>query len=644
MTIERASEAPRPVQELPDYLDDLTEIEERLVDAARRGGVLKAHEASEHDGDHEEPDAESEHIRAQLIRELLLGRHGDLDPAGVRLAGARIGDWLNLEGITTNSPLALRNCSISGAIHLSDARIRSLDLSGCEIVTLIADRMISDGNVCLGAGFRTTLPTPHGSIRLAAAQINGDLIMQGCSIENTSGPAINAERLNVSGTVFLDRQFTAVGAGPLGVVRLTAANIGGQLMLCSAQITSASEDVALHCDQLSVHGNFNLGEGAKISGQVRLLGASIGGQVSLRDAQLESTHNGAFAADSMIASSSVFIDGTFSAKTAGDQGAVRLTGARIDGQLKLRGAKLENLGGGPALEADSIHVRDSAFLDEGFTAVAATDRAAIQFAYCQVGRQLDLRGAHVENTHGPLLIDLEGTGTHTTFLSAGSICPSLSDTKACRTTHRLVDLNDFKYNQLPEASVNEWLHILGSHTFRYLPSPYQEFAALHRRAGHDGDQRRVLIAQQKDLHDRGQLGGRLARSVHLLWGLLGGYGYRSRRLAAALFGALIIAGGLGWGAGQWVTTANPVHYSAERSPSLTTTMHGEKCSTVELIGVGLDRGLPIGTTGVRERCDLDTRSAAGQVFTVAIWLVQAMIWALATLAVAGYTGLVRKSA
>ena len=37
-----------------------------------------------------------------------------------------------------------------------------------------------------------------------------------------------------------------------------------------------------------------------------------------------------------------------------------------------------------------------------------------------------------------------------------------------------------------------------------------------------------------------------------------------------------------------------------------------------------------------------TESTAGQVFTVLLWVVQAAVWGLATLALAGYTGLVRK--
>jgi hypothetical protein len=61
---------------------------------------------------------------------------------------------------------------------------------------------------------------------------------------------------------------------------------------------------------------------------------------------------------------------------------------------------------------------------------------------------------------------------------------------------------------------------------------------------------------------------------------------------------------------------------------------GTECTTVELLGVGLDRGLPLSSTGIRSRRDLDTDSTAGQWFTVAVWLVQAAVWGLATLALA----------
>lgn len=46
----------------------------------------------------------------------------------------------------------------------------------------------------------------------------------------------------------------------------------------------------------------------------------------------------------------------------------------------------------------------------------------------------------------------------------------------------------------------------------------------------------------------------------------------------------------------------------------------------------------------RDRCDLDTGTRRGQAFTVLLWLLQTTLWALATLTVAAYTGMIRKPA
>ncbi|MGW4212839.1 hypothetical protein ACWEIJ_32980 [Lentzea sp. NPDC004789] len=67
------------------------------------------------------------------------------------------------------------------------------------------------------------------------------------------------------------------------------------------------------------------------------------------------------------------------------------------------------------------------------------------------------------------------------------------------------------------------------------------------------------------------------------------------------------------------------------------------CSTFEQVGLGIDRGLPLAATGVRERCDLDTTSHRGQVFAAVIWLLQVAVWILATLVVVGYSSLIRRT-
>jgi hypothetical protein len=123
-----------------------------------------------------------------------------------------------------------------------------------------------------------------------------------------------------------------------------------------------------------------------------------------------------------------------------------------------------------------------------------------------------------------------------------------------------------------------------------------------------------------------------------LWGALAGYGYRTGRTATALLTVLLLAGALGYAAGH-----TPTYDGRYAALHTTRTEHPfTPCSALEQIGLGIDRGLPLAATGIRDRCDLDTTSPTGQAFTAAIWALQALVWALATLAIAGYTGLIRK--
>lgn len=203
-------------------------------------------------------------------------------------------------------------------------------------------------------------------------------------------------------------------------------------------------------------------------------------------------------------------------------------------------------------------------------------------------------------------------------------------------------LNGFTYSTLTKegAAWPQWLHWLQFHTPEYTAQPYQQLAAAQRSSGHDTAARRILITQQDDLRARGDLGGRWANTRHRLWGALAGYGYRAGRAAVGLLMVLLLAGAIGWIAGH-----TPTHDGRYAALHTTRAEHPfTPCSTLELIGLGIDRGLPLGATGIRDRCDLDTASTLGQAFTAAIWLLQAFVWALATLVVAGYTGLIRKIA
>jgi hypothetical protein len=59
-------------------------------------------------------------------------------------------------------------------------------------------------------------------------------------------------------------------------------------------------------------------------------------------------------------------------------------------------------------------------------------------------------------------------------------------------------------------STSEWLRLLREGTTDYAAQPYQQLAA-HRAAGHDGEVRRILMAQRRDQIDRRALTGRAER-------------------------------------------------------------------------------------------------------------------------------------
>ncbi len=87
-------------------------------------------------------------------------------------------------------------------------------------------------------------------------------------------------------------------------------------------------------------------------------------------------------------------------------------------------------------------------------------------------------------------------------------------------------------------------------------------------------------------------------------------------------------------------------YVAQRTrltDTATQTNQGKPCSIVEQIGLGVDLGLPLIKTNVRARCDLDSTTVTGQVITAVSWGLQALSWGAATLVIAGYTGVVRRT-
>ncbi|MCR6482998.1 hypothetical protein M8542_09220 [Amycolatopsis sp. OK19-0408] len=573
------------------------------------------------------------------------------EAGAARLLGARVGGALDLvEAVLTNESgpgleadrLEARDLRCAGvvvtagrdaAIDLTSARVGGqVDLDGAVVTNgrgrgLSADGIRVDDSFS-AEGMQARGSGEYGALCLLSGHVGGNLSLDGAELANDAGAALSGDRLRVGGNVHF-RELTAAGSGEPGTVRLLSARIDGELYCEEARLTN-DRSPALHADGLHVGGNFDL-TGAQVSGAgtdgaLRLHNAEIGSQLRLPGAELANASGPAFSADDLRVGTYLDLSGV-TATGSSEHGALSLRAARVDGSATFTGAEVTN-DAGPALFADRFRVRDSLAVT-GLRGSGAGEYATIHLLGAHVGGQLSFTGA--ELTHrDELLVSLEDAVVDgPIFFPAEVVGPAGQ-----------VVVDGFRFGSLADVEWDEWLRLIRDHTASYRPGPYQRLAAAERAAGHDGNARRILIAQQRDLQRWAPrtIGGWPARRFHWLWGFFAGYGYRARRTAAALLLAVLAAGALGLWAGH---AGSGGHLAAERTADFGARA-GTPCTPVELIGVGLERGLPL-SPGVRGRCDLNTGIGAGQVFTVAIWLVQAAIWALATLALVGYTGLVRKT-
>jgi uncharacterized protein YjbI with pentapeptide repeats len=620
---------------------DLTSEEQALVDATRDGRVLTC--------------ADDTQIRAGLIRELLLGRRGEPDPRGVRLVNAQLVGTLDLAHVTATVGLSLIDCVVAERIALTAATLPWLILRGCRLGGVHASVLRVSGDVDL-SGSTFTGSTEDGALRLRDAHLGG-IDLDDTHVRGGPGPALSADRLTVDSIMRMCRA-RLTGRGEQGAVRMHGAHIGGVMDLRHVRVHNDTGP-ALNTTNVVVDTNLLLSHaevaGSGDRGAVRLSGLRAGGLLVLDGADIRNSCGPGVRADGAHVGGELTMRDTH-ISGEGNLGAVYLRSARVAYDFQVVDAVVRN-GSGPALHANSLQVADTAVLLRSRIS-GGGDTAAIHLRRAHIGG-LSCVNTEVCATGGPALVadQLHVTGPMTcqdTRLTGNSEHPTVTlatarvgqqfsvlHTTITNPSGPLLDVTDFTYGTLAGLDWRGWLHLIRNHTATYRPSPYQHLAAVERAAGHDGNARNILIAQQHDLRRRAPaaFGNALTRWFHWLWGALAGYGYRARRTALALVVALAAASGVSLWAGQ-VTTGPGRHAAAHTTA---TADPGTPCSTIELIGLGLDRGLPLGPTGLRTRCDLDTATTPGQVFTALLWLVQAAVWGLATLALAGYTGLIRKS-
>ena len=639
----------------------LTSVEQSLVEHVGRGEWLDlAADDEVIDEAAMRSWGDSRTCRACVIRDILRGRLvADPDPHGLRLRAARIIGRLDLANLTTDVNLELKDCYLEEGLLARNARLSDLDLTGCHLEHLTEPPLDAERLTCgmLRLDMATIIGHAEaGAVNLPGAHVGGQLSCKGASLRNDCGPALSADGLRVNQGVFLRGGFTAIGAGADGAVHLAGAHIGGQLDCTGASLRNDSGPAlnanVVQVDQvLILIGGFTA-TGAGADGAVHLAGARIGGQLWCEGASLRNDSGPALHANSMQVDGAMFLIGGFIATGAGESGVICLVGAHI-GQLWCEGASLRN-DSGPALHANSMQVDQAMFLIGGFTATGAGADGAVNLISAHIGGQLWCKGASLRNDSGPALhansmqVDqamvLRGGFTATgagvaVDLTAARVGGTLEfdpeRLEHATDPRRRLAVNGLTYAGVPKPiSARGWLSLLREGTPDYAAQPYQQLAAGYQALGDERQTRGILMAQRDDQFARTH-----PRWPERLWGRITkvtlGYGYQPWRALLFLAGVVALSCVLAVVLGS---------HGALAQTSDTATP-GRSCTVIQQASVGLDLNLPIGKSVARDRCDVakDSASVTAAWLTAAGWVLQLLAWAFAALFIAGFTSAVRKT-
>jgi hypothetical protein len=616
-------------------------------------------------------------VRAALIRWLCVDHAAreSIDPRGIQIYGAKIEGELDLSFVAVPFPLSLCCCGLQEETKLRFLQIPTVSFSGSWVRSLQAESAVVKGTLSLSNGFRA-----EGEVNLVGAQIGSNLDCGAGTFKHAAGKTLRADRVNVQGSVFLRNGFLAEGE-----VRLLGAQIGGNLE-CNVGTFKNASGKALSADRMVVQGSVFLRDGFIAEGEVRLLGSKIGGNLECNAGQFKNPGGLALNADRIDVQGNVLLSSGFVA-----EGEVNLPGAQIGNNLACDAGAFKNPGG-RALNGDGVNVCGFVYLRSGFAA-----EGEVNLLSAQVGDNLECDGGSFRNAGGKALnadritvlgnvllrngFGAEGEVRFANAVIKGTLVwtgvrePSrvllnlrsatagaIQDEKASWPSQGKLDLDGFVYSHIASGMTDAknrlaWLELQQPFT----PQPYRQLAKVLSDAGVERGSLRVLYKMEDRLWQEEHSVSRLL----LRWplSLVVGYGYYPLR---ALLGLLILVA-IGWGVYAGAAAHKAMTPKEEKAYAYfkqngTPPSHYEPFSPVVF---SLENSLPLVKLGQTDYWQPDpspnfhptaapvgnapqaagpsaNRDGKWSLLFVFLRLQVLLGWILATLFIAGVTGIVQK--
>ncbi|GAA5082129.1 hypothetical protein HNP84_009704 [Thermocatellispora tengchongensis] len=331
-------------------------------------------------------------IRAGVVAELLL-REEARPVAGLRVKGARIAGELNLSHSGVHHSARFLSCFFDRAPNLYWTRALQVSFTGSRLPGL------SGANAQVGGHLRLDGCVFTGTVELRGAQIAGSLTLDRARVD-VAGLAVDCDRMQA------DRGVGAIGLRARGQVRLSNVTVHGTLILDHARLAvGGSEREALNLDGLVAEGNVFCRHMA-VTGMITCRNARVTGPFAFTATTIERPGEMAFRGSRITASGGLFLGGGFSAT-----GSVRLADSRVERELSLHGARLDNAGG-EALQAGELQVEGSVNARE------LRARGRVDLSMARVSGSLVLDGAELA-APGGVALDADGCSVGGSLSCAG---------------------------------------------------------------------------------------------------------------------------------------------------------------------------------------------------------------------------------
>jgi hypothetical protein len=254
--------------------------EDELLECATAGRVLDGHGGGTR-----------RLVAAGLLRRLCLQLKDRVDPRGIQLRNTVVSGQFDIAGLDIPFPLRFDACEFDAPVMAEGAQLNHLTVTGSVLPGLLAngirirrDLDLSRSQVA-GAHASTASDARLAAIWLCESEIGGRLLCSDTVIRAPGERAMQADHMQTGGAVRFLREFTAYGE-----IRLLGVQFGGSLDLTGAHVY-APEGIALDLTDAVIKGSLFLitaadGRRPVVQGRVYMSSAQVSAQFLMRGATL----------------------------------------------------------------------------------------------------------------------------------------------------------------------------------------------------------------------------------------------------------------------------------------------------------------------------------------------------------------------